>query len=81
LSNPENIPIPTNVTTQAIMIKTNDINIPSLLVKKSVPNTDIMANTKNASTPPISSQIKVFPIICHPPGFCGSLIRDIVIYK
>jgi len=65
------------VTIQAMMINTNDINIPSLLVKKSVPNTDMIANTKNANIPPINSQINVFPPICHPPGFCGSLIRDI----
>jgi hypothetical protein len=59
------------------MINTNDMNIPSLFVKKSVHNTDIIANTKNDNIPPISSQINVFHTICHPPGFCGSLIRDI----
>jgi len=65
------------VTIHAMMINTNDINIPSLFVKKSVPNIDMIANTKNANIPPISSQINVFPAICHPPGFCGSLTRDI----
>jgi hypothetical protein len=59
-----------------MIINTNAINMPSLFVKKSVPNTDIIANTKNASIPQISSQINVFPPICHPPGFCGSLIRE-----
>ena len=80
-SNPEKIAIPMSVTTQAITTRINAINIPALSIKNSVPNTPIKANTRIARINPISSQIPVFPIICPPPGFCGSVNNEDILYS
>lgn len=66
--------VPIIVTIKATSMNIIARNIVAPLLKKSVPNVDMIINTKNEMRTPVISQISVFPTICHQPGFGGSIV-------